>query len=446
MNSLCFVLMPFNIKKDKNGREINFDVIYKDFIKPSIEAANLEPIRADAEVTSGSIHSDMYERLILCNYAIADLTTANANVYYELGIRYALKPHTTIPISAFDDALPFDVQNQRVFPYKLNSRGNLVNKKKLVEGLTSKIKEMIRLKEQDVKDSPVFQSLPSYHVDVLLPEIEANTFREDALAENEIAEQLELARERIKRNDGGSELVGNIEKNIKKRYLLKNALASQFVVSYRTAGAWNEMVRFIETLDAPVRSQLFFQEQLGFALNRIGRRTEAEVALKKAIKEHGANGETNGILGRVYKDLWQEAEKKAPGSQQAKSYLNKAIGTYLNGFESDWRNYYPGVNLLTLMYQRNPNDPKIDHLYPVVKYATEQAIKTDSQNYWVYATMLELLVLKNEKDQVIDWLIKMKDQFPEDWQPTSTLNNLSMYSSKEPTKYDWLDEVFNNLK
>ncbi len=38
----------------------------------------------------------MLERLILCEFAVADLTTANANVFYELGLGYAVRPSSTV--------------------------------------------------------------------------------------------------------------------------------------------------------------------------------------------------------------------------------------------------------------------------------------------------------------------------------------------------------------
>jgi hypothetical protein len=34
----------------------------------------------------------MFERLALSDYAIADLTIFNPNVYYKLGVRHALRP------------------------------------------------------------------------------------------------------------------------------------------------------------------------------------------------------------------------------------------------------------------------------------------------------------------------------------------------------------------
>ena len=48
-------------KKDENGNTIDFDKIYNDFIKPAIEDAGLEPIRADEEQTGGIIHKPMYD-------------------------------------------------------------------------------------------------------------------------------------------------------------------------------------------------------------------------------------------------------------------------------------------------------------------------------------------------------------------------------------------------
>ena len=86
---LCFVLMPFGRKKDPTGRpDIDFNRVYDEGVRPAIEDAGLMPVRADREKTGGIIHKPMFERLMLCEYAVADLTTANANVFYELGVRH----------------------------------------------------------------------------------------------------------------------------------------------------------------------------------------------------------------------------------------------------------------------------------------------------------------------------------------------------------------------
>ena len=95
---LCFVLMPFGKKQDASGATVDFDAVYQKLIAPAIEDSGLEPLRADEEMTGGIIHKPMFERLILCPYAVADLTTANANVFYELGVRHAIRPYSTVPV------------------------------------------------------------------------------------------------------------------------------------------------------------------------------------------------------------------------------------------------------------------------------------------------------------------------------------------------------------
>ena len=94
--AVCFVIMPFGRKPDAAGRMVDFDRIYAEIIAPAVEAAGLDGVRADEEQGAGFIHKLMYERILLSEYAIADLTLLNANVYYELGIRHAARPETTV--------------------------------------------------------------------------------------------------------------------------------------------------------------------------------------------------------------------------------------------------------------------------------------------------------------------------------------------------------------
>ena len=116
---LCFVLMPFGRKPAVGGALIDFDAVYREVISPAIEQAGFEPLRADEEMTGGIIHKPMFERLILCEFAIADLTTANANVFYELGVRHAVRPFSTILLFAEGGTqLPFDVAPLRAIPYR----------------------------------------------------------------------------------------------------------------------------------------------------------------------------------------------------------------------------------------------------------------------------------------------------------------------------------------
>ena len=186
MNPLCFVLMPFGIKKDDNNNEIDFNKIYNNFIKPSIIDAKLEPIRADEEQVGGIIHKAMYERLMLCDYAVADLSISNANIFYELGIRHSFQPHCTISIFEEKSILSFDISFLRSLPYDRE----LKELDKLKQQLTQKL--LLAQKEKNT-DSPLFQL-----VDGIKPSniehIKTDVFRNQVEYNQKIKERLLLAR------------------------------------------------------------------------------------------------------------------------------------------------------------------------------------------------------------------------------------------------------------
>ena len=110
MKPLCFVLMPFGRKPEGTGRIIDFDAVYNQIIAPAIEAAGMDPVRADQEEIGGTIHKPMFERLMLCDYAVADVTGANPNVAavvvigVVLGAAFAARLADDVRWEACDDA------------------------------------------------------------------------------------------------------------------------------------------------------------------------------------------------------------------------------------------------------------------------------------------------------------------------------------------------------
>src|SRR3954470_14302092 len=158
---LCFVLMPFGTKPDPTGRPpIDFNRIFDLGIRPAVEDAGMVPVRADEEKTGGIIHKPMFERLLLCEYAIADLTTANPNVFYELGVRHTARPRTTQPIFAKHQPIPFDVNYLRALPYDLgkDNRFGPRDAAALRSALTKRLKMLLKVPtDKMTADSPVFQ-------------------------------------------------------------------------------------------------------------------------------------------------------------------------------------------------------------------------------------------------------------------------------------------------
>src|SRR5687768_8498969 len=114
----CFVVMGFGTKTDyATGRKLDLNKSYRLLIKPVVEEKGLVCIRADEIRHSGSIDVPMYKELLKADVVIADLSTANVNAFYELGIRHALRPHTTIVISEDKMAYPFDLNHIKITSY-----------------------------------------------------------------------------------------------------------------------------------------------------------------------------------------------------------------------------------------------------------------------------------------------------------------------------------------
>jgi hypothetical protein len=108
----CFVIMGFGEKSDPDtGRKLNLDQTYKNVIKPAVASCGYDCIRADEIQHSGVIDVPMYEQLLKADLVIADLSTSNLNAIFELGIRHALRPRSTIVIAEQEFRSPFDVNH-----------------------------------------------------------------------------------------------------------------------------------------------------------------------------------------------------------------------------------------------------------------------------------------------------------------------------------------------
>jgi hypothetical protein len=188
-------------------------------------------------------------------------------------------------------------------------------------------------------------------------------------------------------------------------------------------------------MPAPLARSVMVREQLGFALNRLKRRDEAEQLLDELIKERGASSETNGLLGRVYKDRWDEA-RNANDVLKADGWLRKAIDTYLQGFEADWRDAYPGINAVTLMELKNPPDPRRLELLPVVSYAVKRRLANGTPDYWDHATLLELAVLQKDEAAAMEAAGNALAAVRETWEPETTARNLALIRAARAARGD----------
>ena len=409
---LCFVLMPFGKKTDAAGALIDFDAIYQKVITPAIAGAGLQPIRADEELTGGIIHKPMFERLMLCEYAVADLTTSNANVFYELGVRHAVRPWSTVLLFAEGSRLPFDIAYLRALPYRLSPDGKPVDVKAAKTGLTQRLVEA----KNAATDSPLYTFDLIKNVP-MIDHAKTDVFREQVQYSMEMKQRLAKAREK------GLAALKKIEQALGEIKSVEGGVVIDLFLSYRSVKAWQAMISLVRKMSSPLTATVMVQEQLALALNRAGKGKEAERTLLDLIKKRGPSSETYGILGRVYKDRW-EAASKGGKKASARGLLDKAINAYLKGFEADWRDAYPGVNVVTLMELKDPPDPRRLMLIPVVTYAVERKIESGKPDYWDYATLLELAVLAKDEEKATRALSDALAAIREVWEPETTARNL----------------------
>lgn len=441
---LCFVLMPFGEKLDATGNKIDFDKIYQEIISPAIKNTGLEPLRADEEMSGGIIHKPMYERLILCEYAVADLTTANANVFYELGLRHAIRPWSTVLIFANGERLPFDVGPLRALPYNIDKKGGPSSPAADIQTLTKRLEESRNsaiTSRKGLIDSPLYQLVEDY------PDIDhekTDVFRDRVQYAKEIKKSLAKARTK------GVEAVQQIEIELANKISIKeqeSGVVIDLFLSYRAVKGWENMVELVKKMSRPLAKTVLVQEQYALALNRNGKGVKAEQVLKQLLDKRGDSSETLGILGRVYKDRWETAVKTGK-KIQAKTLLEKSIDAYLKGFEADFRDAYPGINAVTLMQIKEPPDPRFEKVFPVVFFAVEQRVTKGTPDYWDYATLLELSVLNKDKEKAFDFTGEALEEVREIWEPETTMRNLGLIREareKREEEIDWIKEIEDAL-
>ena len=444
---LCFVLMPFGTKKDPGGGpDIDFDRIYEAAIRPAIEAAGMEPLRADEERTGGIIHRAMFERLLLCDYAVADLTGANANVFYELGIRHATRPATTLAIFGNQHKPPFDVNYLRSLPYDLGemNRFGTAEAARLQTQLAQRLGERRVVAIEDAAtDSPLFQLLTDFKPPDIA-RLKTDVFRDQVRYAARTKSELATAR-----SSRDLPALKAIESSLGPLDGVEAGVLVDLFLSYRALQSWDQMIALHDRLPAVLRRAILVREQLAFALNRSGRWEEALRILEEVAREQGPSSETQGLIGRIYKDRWVGA-RAAGDNPRASGFLSRAIDAYVKGFEADWRDAYPGINAVTLLdiQGTEPALTRKEELLPVVRYAVKRRIQGSRPDYWDYATQLELAVLANDEAATSEALSWATSAIREAWEPLTTANNLRLIQEARKERgvaESWLEQVIAAL-
>jgi tetratricopeptide (TPR) repeat protein len=416
----AFVVMPFGKKKGGDGSLYDFNAIYNDLLKPTLESAGFESFRADEATTSGDILTDMFQELLLADLVLADMSIDNANVFYELGIRHAFRKRGVIHIQAGRSYMPFDIFNVRTIPYHITPEG--VPDPLTIEKDKQAIARVCRdtwASDPDAVHSPIFNLLTG------LIEPDRKTLRTPLATGfwreyNEWKDRVTIAKRRQR--------IGDI--------LLLTEEITNPMIKEEAVGEAGRALQDMQRFDLGLKQyqkglelnprNLKFHRQEAIFLNRLGRVEDAIVKLENLLDEYPSDTEAIGTLGRIYKDMWNNSwkwigddkEKRLKTAFEAYHWLLKAFETYLKGYQFDLDNTYLGVNALTLgttlisladrFEDKDDPDPDIVRvrniladLRPTLLFALEHKTFDDKADYWDLASLGELQVNTADRTQKV---------------------------------------------
>jgi hypothetical protein len=452
LRPICFIAMPFGKKAPPGKRRpvVDFDRIYS-HIERGAKSAGMEVIRADFEPLGGFIQKPMYERLLVAEYVVADLTFSNANVMYEVGVRHGASDRATVLLCAepFVSWLPFDFRPLRVLQYGLRLDGLIapVQGASLAKSLSGRLR-LARSRKLPL-DNPIIQ-VTGWKPAGKLAHSKTDAFLERLELTGELGEKIQAALA-VKKTDAAVQQLEKIEKdmiNLPRDVAdVHSALVGVFL-GYREKKAYSRMVSLFHNFPEELKQTPMAREQYALALNRLaeqaageGRNDEADKLRKRALDSLDAmqptdvTSETFGIRGRIYKG-WYDAALKGTREQDreyAAAMLTQAIITYEAGFRADMRDYYPGVNALTLRVLRGREEDRtaVAQLAPVVRFAVgaAPAPKNDGERYWQQATKFEISCTDRSWETAASDLELLLAIPAEDWMRETTVKNLGLLQS-----------------
>ena len=435
MEPHVFVVMPFGVKEAqaavaatdgnpaKPAIKIDFTEVYKLLIKDALTKAGCVPFRADEEQAAGDIRTDMYFELVTADIIVADISILNPNVFYELGVRHGVAQRGVLMIHGGWHTPPFDIAPDRRFEYD----GKLFNTKQEerddawkarlsaeVEKLSKTLKDAIELDKQTV-GSPVYKELVG-----LQPVDWTNIKPARAKYFGDVFVDWK-SRVKVAKLNGLPGDILTFADDAPTRF-------HQSKLLWEAADALIQMQRFdaakpvLDDLLALDPSHHKAQTQMGLVLNRLKKVNEARVYMQQVAEQYSSQDtEAQGILARVYKDLWKlEWEQKETLEERQREAVisSDRLANAVRHYDSaarEHRDYYNGINVVSALQlldhlRTATGDEPVDcdikdlpDLISVVRFAAQHAFtcaKPDSEDaVWALGTLAELELVAGEANK-----------------------------------------------
>lgn len=394
MPKICFVIMGYGKKTDPAlGKTFDLDVTYNNIIKPAVQKAGYTCVRGDEVLESGLIDKNMYALLIHAELVIADITTFNPNAIYELGIRHAAKPYSTIIMKEKDGNIPFDINHNKIFTYShMGEDIGYTETERCIKTLTSLITEIDNSKETD---SPLFNQIRGVNPHVLPEEEYTQIIKELADKEKSIFALVEKAKMEMGKSN------------------FKDAKIY-----------WKKAAEKVD-------NDAYFIQQLALCTYKDSTQSKS-VALTDALQiinklapenRNTIDPETLGITGAIYKRLWENEKETI-------EYLDRAIEYYKRGFTIN-QDYYTGENYALCLdlkgkitkdenekvyLQYAARSTRIEIVKIINNLMQDDDFEKRSDLKWIYATLAHCYFALGDSQNHKYYEDKFKRNKPEDWQ------------------------------
>ena len=341
----CFVIMGFGEKTDFQSnpqRVLNLDRTYENIIKPAVEEAGLTCVRADEIIHSTVIDKPMYDNLFSADLVVADLSTANVNAAYELGVRHALRPQRTIVLAENHFSFPFDLNHLSILKYEhLGKDIGASEARRVTKVLKDKITTLMGSSEPD---SPVFLFIPTLQP-ASLPKAPGNGGGGASPAPPNGAPPAP---------SGGEPPAPSAPPTDQEQ----KSFAELFT-SFRSAkdtvseaDDWALPLALLKRLKKMQPDDPYILQQLALATYKFqqpDKKTSlvnAKNILNALAPRTSSDAETVGIWGAIHKRLWDEGKNRED--------LDEAVRAYARGYYIK-TDYYNGINYALVLDVRAAN-------------------------------------------------------------------------------------------
>lgn len=409
---ICFMIMPYSIKPTGAATgtgapdKVNFDRLWEAALRPAIDKAGYEPIRANEDIGALIIH-EMIERLAISDLVLADVSIPNGNVYYEVGIRHAAQKQGCILTAAQWSKPLFDIDQMRQIRYPVPTES-------ISDDTAAEIIKIVEAAIPIMRDgeSPFYQVFPKY------PEYDPAR----ATAFKKTLEELSRFQSEIiaARSASGEECRARAL-DLRKRYYtggpIQKPVAIELLYTLRDCTDWATTLEFIGTLPEDLRNSPLVKEQRALALSKSGDDDAAIGALRELILTSGDTSERHGLLGGCYKRKWKAGKNAAD--------LDRAIEEYQAGMKLDLNDYYPSSNLARLYRtrKRKGDDDKARIAAAVTLTACERARVRKATEEWLNPTLLGSAFDAGDVEKAQELVDQVRAEGPSAWKLEATLDD-----------------------